>query len=157
MPAIPGFIDLSKWRLADKKPSKEFKSWNGLTPGYAQWVERVHDHASLVNPHWRRLLDVVKVQKEPITWSRILDSRTAIDGLVPEELAALASDLYSFLGSVMTDDVHPRRESLAGGEQSNGFELWRMLCTEHAGGAHQCRLHGVRSFHSFPPCKDLKK
>ena len=61
MPPVPALQDLSRWRLNDKKVSKELKAWDGLTPGYRQWVERIHDHAQLVNPYWRRLLDIIRV------------------------------------------------------------------------------------------------
>ena len=64
--------------------------------------------------------------------------------------------MRALLGSLMTDQVHPRREALAGGEEGNGIELWRALHWEYEGGATACHIHGVRSFHNFPKCKDIK-
>ena len=55
----------------------------------------------------------------------------------------------------MTDDVHPRREALASGEECNGFELWRALYVQHEGGSMHVPMHGIRSFHNSPQCKTL--
>ena len=79
-----------------------------------------------------------------------------IDVLTPADLIEMAQDLWSFLGTVMTDDIHPRRESLAAGEDGNGFELWRVLFWEHEGGAQQVHVHGIRDFHTFPQCKSMQ-
>ena len=60
------------------------------------------------------------------------------------------------LGVVMNDEVHPRREALAGGEEGNGIELWRVLCREHEGRAQQVYIHYIKDFHTSPQCKNLK-
>ena len=69
MPDIPALQDLSRWRLSDKKVSKELKSWDGTTPNYAQWVKRIHGHANLVNPNWRKVLDKVRTAPRKLTWA----------------------------------------------------------------------------------------
>ena len=120
MPAVPAMQDLSKWRLLEKKVSPQLKAWDGMTSSYRQWVERVHDHVNLVNPYWRRLLDFVRTTHFKLNWAIIMQS--TVDGLGPQDLVFLANDLYSFLGTVMTDSIHPRREAIAGGEPGNGLE-----------------------------------
>ena len=121
MPPIPPLPDLNKWKVCAHKVAKESKAWDGLTAGYKQWVERVHDHANGANNNWRRLLDFVRTYSGKLNWNAIM--RSNVDGLVPADLAVLANDLYSFLGSVMTDAIHPRRQTIAGGEHGHGFEL----------------------------------
>ena len=68
MPAIPPMQDLSKWRLMSEKVSPQLKAWDGLTAGYRSWVDRIHDHANLVNANWRRVLDFVRTAPTKLTW-----------------------------------------------------------------------------------------
>ncbi len=51
-----------------------------------------------------------------------------------------------------------RREALRrGGEENNGFELWRTLFWEHEGGAQQCQLACIRGFLAPPPMQKQQK
>ena len=101
MPDIPPVQDLSKLRLMSEKVSPQLKAWDGHSSSYKQWVERIHDHANLVNMNWRRVLDLIRTRQVRLNWSTLWVSN--IDGLGPADLAFLAQDLYSFLGSVMLD------------------------------------------------------
>ena len=60
------------------------------------------------------------------------------------------------LSSVISDTLYPGREALAGGEEGNGLELWRNLFWEHEGGDTAVQIHGIRSFHAFPKCSNIK-
>ena len=80
----------------------------------------------------------------------------AIDDLQAADLLTLSADLWSSLETIMTDSLLARREALAGGEEANGFELWRILYWDHEGEAQQCQIAGVRSFLTFGQCKDIK-
>ena len=48
------------------------------------------------------------------------------------------------------------RVQMAGGEDSNGVELWRRLYIEYEGGAEHVALAGLRRFHAFPKCENTK-
>ena len=78
-----------------------------------------------------------------------------IDGLTAADMCMLSSELWSFLGMIMTDSILPRRQALAAGEEQNGFELWRVLYWDHEGGAQHCQIQGVRQFMASPHCKDM--
>ena len=79
MPYIQGGINIKDWTLSDKKLSNEIKAWDGTTPGYKIWVTRVHGHASMVNPNWRRVLDTVRRMSDIFTWQWMMHN--CIDGL----------------------------------------------------------------------------
>ena len=154
MPRIHGNIDIKDRKFTYKKLSKEFKAWGGHTTGHKTWVTRIHDHASMTNPNWRRLLDKVRKMNDRITWQWM--SMNCIDGLQPRDLTMLSVYLWGgVLGTVMTDQQLQRRQALAGGEGGHGFELWRVLYWDHAGGAQQCHLQGLKQFMAFPKCKDV--
>ena len=142
------------WCLTDKKVSKELKSFDGIAANDKQCHTRVRDHCHMFNPDWRRLLNLVEKSHAPITWAYMGISK--IDALRPQDLVAIAHDLWAFLGSVMTDAIHPRRQALAAGEDGNGLELWRALYYQYEGGSVQVHLQGIRSFHSSPQCKRLQ-
>ena len=133
--------------ILQRKTSNELKSFDGVSANYRQWNTRVRDHCQLVNPGWRRILDEIEAQTCPVNWALIHNSY--IDVLTAGDLILLAHDLWSFLGTVMTDAIHPRRDALAGGEAGNGFELWRRLYFEHEGGSTQVHLMGIRFFTIF--------
>ena len=109
---------------------------------------RIHDHAQSVHPNWRRVLDHVRVSETMLTWSKLRSMR--LEGLLSADVYALALDLWTFLGTVMTDNFQPRRQALAAGEEDNGFELFRTLYWDHEGGAQHVQLQGVRQFLAFP-------
>ena len=56
---------------------------------------------------------------------------TKIDTLKHYDFVSLSQTLWMLLGNLMTDAIHPRREALAGGEEGNGFELWRQAFLLH--------------------------
>ena len=49
----------------------------------------------------------------------------------------------------MNDSLLGRRQALAGGDEGNGFELWRVLVWDHEGCAQQCQIAGVMHFVAF--------
>ena len=81
---------------------------------------------------------------------------SAVDTLGPNHLIEISQFLWMFLGTVITDDLHLRREALSGGEEGNGLELWRVLFWEHEGGDSAVQIQGMRAFHNIPKCKDVR-
>ena len=119
-----------EWKLTDKKTSKEMKAFDGVS-NYKNWAERVREHCMSVNAGWIRLLFFMQRESRQLNWAFL--SQTTFDTLGGHHLVELSSFLWCFLGHVMTDAIHPRRVALAGGEESNGFELWRRLRWEQDG------------------------
>ena len=136
-----------------EKIAKELRDLDGMGTHYRHWADRVRDHAQSVNPGRRKVLDCTQIKHFPITWSVVQD--TVIDSLGWSELVVLANDMYTFIGHVMTEACYPRRQTLAGGEEGNGFELWRKLFLVHEGGSTMVHLAGIRGFHNFHQCKDV--
>ncbi len=75
MPAIRGPCLHRDWCLSSTKVSKEPKAWDGLTNGYRNWVTRVHDHAQLCRPGWRRLLGMVRSNENLLSFEVIRASQ----------------------------------------------------------------------------------
>ena len=96
----------------------------------------------------------MQVEQQRLTGDLI--SKTRIDSLLSSDLVQLARFLWTFLGNHMTNTLLNRRTALAGGDDRNGFELWRVLYWEHEGGTEQCHLTGARHLIAFPQCKDAK-
>ena len=79
-----------------------------------------------------------------------------IDTLTNTDLVCLSRGLLVFLSNHIPDSLYPRRAAIAGGEDGNGFELWRQLFLQYEGGSTLVHLQGVRSFHAFPACKKIE-
>lgn len=56
-----------------------------------------------------------------------------LDSLSSADLLMLSSDLWASLSQHMTDELLHRRDALAGEEEQNGFEIWRILVWDHEG------------------------
>ena len=72
-----------------------------MTPGYRLWVTRMHDHAQMCNPGWRKVLDFARSRKHRLNFDVL--RQITIDGLGPADVMMLAQDLYTFIGTVMTE------------------------------------------------------
>ena len=140
--------NMKNWTLTEKKTPKDIKAFDGLSANYKQWATRVKDFCQTVDPSWRRVLDRVQGINKQL--NRALLSISPLDCLTAADMCEISQLLWMFLGSVLGDTVHQRREALAGGEEGNGLELWRVLYLEHEGGATTCQAHGIRDFHNFP-------
>ena len=61
----------------------------------------------------------------------------------------LAEDLENVMVKYLSDDMYGRREAWCGGEEGNGFELYRNLFREFEGGSTLVRMGGRKLLNSY--------
>ena len=64
--------------------------------------------------------------------------------------------LEGFLVKWLSDSLYNRRVQLCGNEAQNGFEMWRLLYSEHAGGSAAVNLGGMRRLQEWPRCASIQ-
>ena len=144
-----GEFDEKTWRI-NPKGHKDLPQFDGRITSYRLWHSRILDHLVGGYQAWGRLLDLVQKYRQPLTFRALNDIRSVDDA--PLNLPWLSRHLWTFLGPRLGDSIYQRRVQMAGGEDSNGLELWRRLFIENEGGAEQVALAGLRRFHAFPKC-----
>ena len=86
------------------------------------------DHFADSTQKYRALIDQIGKAKLPITGDAL--KATQVDGFNAWEIAM---ELESFTMKWVSKDIYDNRSSLCGGEDSNGFELWRNLHVQYSG------------------------
>jgi hypothetical protein len=57
----------------------------------------------------------------------------------------------------LSDTLYRKRKNLCGGEEGNGFELWRRLCADHKGQRGETiKQAGAVALHTFPKCEKVE-
>ena len=147
--------DFRMWSVSDVKTSKELKPFDGSHAKYKTWANRVKDHFKKKHGDWSYVFDEVEKQKFPITRDKLVMGNLNCDGYSCEvDFSYAANSLWTFIGENVADSIYNNRNVLAGG-MDNGLEMWRALFVKHQGGAHQVKLGGIGSLHSFPQCDTL--
>ena len=126
--------------------------FNRSIADFPMWRDRVIDHCCRSTLRWRNILEYIQVLKHPIPRSWLMQSN--LDGINGWDVATL---LEAFLVDWFPKDMYRRRIPLAGGEQGNGFEMWRLLYQEYQGGTEAVEFGGVRRLQEFSRCTDIKK
>ena len=146
--------DPKEWKI-NPKVDKDMIKFDNKPEAYRNWSNRIRDHLVAEHQPWGRLLDVVEKARIPLTFSW-LAACPGIDG-ARLDLPWLSRHLWTFLGNRLGDSIYVRRIQVAGGEESNGLELWRRIFMENEGGAEQVALAGLRRLHSFPKCPSKER
>ena len=55
----------------------------------------------------------------------------------------------------LSDTLYRKRENLCGGEEGNGFELWRRLCADHRRQRGET-IKQALALHTFPKCGKIE-
>ena len=133
-------FDLRDWLISPKTP-KLFEHFDGKPESYPNWSSRVKDHLMASNISWGRLLEIVEKEKTPLTKQRLAAIPYTDSAQI--DLLKVSQVLWSFLGNHgFANPVYQRRLQLTQGKDSNGFELWRALFQENAGGAEHVIMWG---------------
>ena len=150
-PGIQGANSGSPWKI-DHKVAKNLNVFDGKFENYKVWKSMVEDHLVGCNSDWFHVLAVIEKEKTRLTMDRIGNS-----SLIPgTDARILATELYAFLGTMLTPSLHKRRLRLVGGERGNGMELWRKLFELNEGGGEMCEVAGEAYFFNFPHITDVK-
>ena len=136
------------------KHNPQIKVFDGSISQYKLWAERMKDHIARNNHRWAQMLEFVAECKTPVTKEDLWGIRC--DGV---NAWTLALKLNSFLADWLNADLYGRRTQLAGGvsQKGNGFEVWRQLFVQFAGGTTAVKHGGQMRLKDFPKCRDVLK
>ena len=135
---------------ADPKVPKELRTFDGDIRHYDKWRLRVRYHFISTNIFYQNIFDLIEQNRVPITFQNL--SNTSIALLPNANWIWLANHIWGFIGKVVNDTMLGRMATLAGGEEFNGFELWRALHVEYRGGSTEMSCNERGFFIDFPQC-----
>ena len=134
----------------DNKPPKELRTFDGSLQWYDKWRLRIQHHFIATNMFYKNIFDMIESSREPIPFRQLA---TANVPLLPNvNWVWLSNHIYGFVGKCMNDTMLGRTATLAGGEEFNGFELWRALFVEFRGGSVEMTCNERGFFIDFPKC-----
>ena len=64
----------------------------------------------------------------------------------------ISLEVGRFTLKYLSSDISENAYTLCGGEEANGFELWRNLQLQYGGGSKVVEIGGVRKFMDYPRC-----
>ena len=143
-------FDPKDWNTEGRKVTKELKVFDGDLVMFDNWRRRIRDHFVSVNCHYTEVFKIIENNKTPIRWSDL--RMTHVQGLPYLDWEWVATHLWSFTSSFLTDTQLDRRMALVQGEEFNGIEFWRALYQENIGGSVQLAAMEHSHFISFPKC-----
>ena len=151
-------FDSRNWSASHIKVAKELKPFNGSDSNYRTWANRVRDHFIEVNADWRWVFAEIEKQKVRIPMSSqtmtVIHDDTHL--AIQVDFRWISAVLWTFLGKHVVDTLYDNRNTMIGGSDSNGVELWRAYFMKHEGGADQVELSGIGSLHTFPQCEKVE-
>ena len=135
------------------KPNNRLFVFDGMMVNYKIWASRMQDH--LCNRSTRRyeslLRNIEKSQDEILKISLL---QSTVDGVNSWEVA---EELEGFIFDYVNASLYERRRQFTNNEPGNGFEAWRQIYLEFAGGSAIANVGGFRRIQEFPRCEDLHK
>ena len=135
----------------DQKAPKELRTFDGDIRFYDKWRLRVRYHFIATNMFYQNIFDLIEANPEPLTFRQL--SQSHIQLLPNVNWVWLSNHLYGFIGKVFNDTMLGRMQTLAGGEEFNGFELWRAMHVEFRGGSAEMSCNERGFFIDFPKCE----
>ena len=136
-----------------QKPNQRLFQFDGMMINYKLWRNRMNDH--LCNRSSRRYESLlVNIEKTEDSISKVKLMNTTVDGVNAWEVA---EELEGFVFDFVCPDLYDRRNQLTNFEAGNGFEAWRQLHLEFAGGGPIANVGGFKRIQEYPRCEDLKK
>ena len=136
--------------IVDNKPPKELRTFDGDIRYYDKWRLRLRYHFIATNMFYQNIFDMIENSREPITFQML---STASVPLLPNvNWIWLSNHIYGFVGKCLNDTMLGRMSTMAGGEEFNGFELWRAMHVEFRGGSVEMTCNERGFFIDFPKC-----
>ena len=132
----------------NKRDTEALQKFNGSINDFPDWKKRMVDHFADSTQKYRTIIEQVGKSKLPITEEAL--KATLIDGFNAWEIAM---ELGSFTLKWLSKDIYDNRSNLCGGEESNGFELWRNLHVQYSGlDSLPVQVGGFKNFLKYPSC-----
>lgn len=135
-----------------RKKNDQLKIFQGSRDDYELWHDRHVDHIASNCNMWNQILQYVEEQAPRIKRQQIetLDCM----GFNAWEIAVT---LGNYLVLWLSNTLYRKRKNLCGGEEGNGFELWRRLCADHEGQiGDTIKQARAVALHTFPKCEKVE-
>ena len=123
----------------------DLKKFSGRMSDFKMWKKRFIDHCTSSTGKWKEIFKMCEEADGAITRA-YLESLHIGSGY---SAWALAEDLENFIVKYLSDDIYERREAWCGGEDGNGFELYRNLFREFEGGSTLVRMGGRKLLNNY--------
>ena len=141
-----GFVDWdgyvfesNDWHL-DLNKIPKIERFNGNTTLYRGWKMQIENFLYSLNPKWVALLNMIEAYPTTISLRMPLQFLN----LNLQDLRIIAGNLWGFFGMTLGDAYLPLLTAFAGGEERNGFEVWRRLFFYHGHSSTKQRVRGVK-------------
>ena len=132
-----------------RKPNQRLFMFDGQLVNFSMWKNRIKDH--LCNRSTRRYESLlVNIEKSSGTIFKTTLMNTTVDGVNAWEVA---EELEGFIFDSVNQDLYDRRNQFTNDEPGNGFEAWRAMCIEFAGGNAFANIGGFRRIQEYPRCE----
>ena len=137
------------------KPNNQLKVFTETVADCANWASRATDHIARHQHRWKEILTYIKLCGEQRIHKADL-LKTHCDGV---NAWTLANKLEAWLSDWFSTNLYNRRIQLAGGkaEEGNGFEIWRQLYRQYAGGSQVVKFGGQLRLRDWPKCTSMAK
>ena len=136
-----------------QKPNPRLFVFDGMMLNYKLWASRVRDH--LCNRSTRRYESLLRnIEKSPDEISKSSLLVSTVDGVNSWEIA---EELEGFLFDFVNTNLYDRRTQFTNNEAGNGFEAWRQIFQEFAGGSSMANVGGFRRIQEYPKCEDIRR
>ena len=114
-----------------------------MSEQYKAWRMQVENFLATLSPHWLPLLNTITKQETGIHSQNL--HAINIYGFHVRDLGTISSNLWIVLCQALTEVYLPQLEALGGGEDRNGFEVWRRLHFYHDHATPKLRARGLRA------------
>ena len=115
-------FDPREWSVDGRKVTKELRAFDGQMVHFDNWRRRIRDRFISVNCNYAKVFELAESSKIPIRWEML--PTTHIPDLPYLNWSWIATHIWTFTGSFLTDNQLLRRSTLTLGQESNGLELW---------------------------------
>ena len=137
--------------VISSKDTEHLTVFMGSIRDFESWAKNMVGHLKDGTIRYESLL--ANVRKSTIAMTKEILVGSEIDGFNAWEISlALGRFTKKYLSSSFTDE--DSFYTLCGGDEENGFELWRNLQLQYGGGSKVVEVSGVRNFLQYPRCNN---
>ena len=128
-----------------RKNTDDLKVFGGRISDFEKWSTKIIEHIGQSCHRYKGLIENVRKSLHPFTKQGLMNSQ--VDGFNCRETAL---ELGTLTMKYLHNDLCDNKFTLCGGEELNGFELWRNLEQYYGGSGKEVEVTGLTKFMSFP-------
>ena len=132
----------------NRRNTDDLKIFEGHIADFETRATKFSDHCALSCVRYRGLLE--RIRKSPRNFIKDGLMNSQVDGFNCWEVAL---ELGGFTMKYLHSDLYESKFTLCGGEELNGFALWRNLELQYGGTGKYIDVSGLTKFMNYPQCK----